>query len=114
MSDEMISPLVPSTTRGRYALDDPDDGHELTSGEPIVIVLGSTGSLGGLNMAACSLRSSAARTRYGDVHRPSQPAWSLACAEWPMSQQKASPNACRRRASPIETRSSSMPGSLSL
>lgn len=32
--------LVPSTNRGRYALDDPETGHDLTTGEPLAIWLG--------------------------------------------------------------------------
>jgi Domain of unknown function (DUF5348) len=40
MSDDTISTLVPSSNRGRYALDDPEHGHDLTSSEPIAILLG--------------------------------------------------------------------------
>src|SRR5712691_4579353 len=40
MSDDTIYTLVPSSNRGRYALDDPESGHDLTSGEPIAILLG--------------------------------------------------------------------------
>jgi len=40
MSKNTIYTLVPSTNTGRYALDDPQDGHDLTSGEPIAIRLG--------------------------------------------------------------------------
>src|SRR5260370_42704792 len=41
MTDDTIYTLVPSSNRGRYALDDPETGHDLTSGEPIAILLGS-------------------------------------------------------------------------
>jgi hypothetical protein len=40
MKDETISTLVPSTNRGRYALDDPHTGHDLTSGEALALLLG--------------------------------------------------------------------------
>lgn len=40
MTDNTISTLVPSSNRGRYALDDSEHGHDLTSGEPIAILLG--------------------------------------------------------------------------
>jgi hypothetical protein len=40
MKDDTISTLVASSNRGRYALDDPETGHDLTSGEPIAILLG--------------------------------------------------------------------------
>ena len=42
----MISTLVPSTNRGQYALDDPEYGHDLTSGEFLAISLGEQWSLG--------------------------------------------------------------------
>jgi len=35
-----IHTLVPSTNSGRYACDDPQHGHDLTSGEPISILVG--------------------------------------------------------------------------
>jgi Domain of unknown function (DUF5348) len=34
-----VHTLVASSTRGRYALDDPFEGHDITSGEPIAILL---------------------------------------------------------------------------
>ena len=40
MSDDTIYTLVASSNRGRYALDDPETGHDVTSGEPIAILLG--------------------------------------------------------------------------
>jgi hypothetical protein len=40
MKDDTIYTLVASTNRGRYALDDPEQGHDLTSGEAIAILLG--------------------------------------------------------------------------
>lgn len=40
MRNKTISTLVPSTNRGRYALDDPHKGHELTSGEALALLLG--------------------------------------------------------------------------
>jgi Domain of unknown function (DUF5348) len=40
MNTETAHTLVPSTNRGRYALDDPEQGHDLTSGEQVAIVLG--------------------------------------------------------------------------
>lgn len=38
--NETIYTLVPSTNSGRYACDDPVYGHDLTSGEPISILVG--------------------------------------------------------------------------
>ena len=40
MKDDTIYTLVTSSNRGRYALDDPETGHDLTSGESIAILLG--------------------------------------------------------------------------
>ena len=40
MSDDIIYTLVPSTSRGRYALDDPLHGQDLTSGQPLALLLG--------------------------------------------------------------------------
>jgi hypothetical protein len=40
MKDDTIYTLVASSNRGRYALDDPDHGHDLTSGESIAVLLG--------------------------------------------------------------------------
>jgi hypothetical protein len=40
MNDETISTLMPSTNRGRYALDDSQTGHDLTSGEALAVLLG--------------------------------------------------------------------------
>ncbi len=40
MTDDTIHTLVASSNRGRYALDDPETGHDVTSGEPIAILLG--------------------------------------------------------------------------
>ena len=41
MSNEQVYTLVPSTNRGRYALDDPQ-GYDLTSGQPVSILLGDS------------------------------------------------------------------------
>ena len=40
MSDETIYTFVPSTNRGRYALDDPVSGPDVTGGQPLAILLG--------------------------------------------------------------------------
>jgi Domain of unknown function (DUF5348) len=40
MKDETIFTLVPSTNRGDSALDDPETGHDLTSGESLALLLG--------------------------------------------------------------------------
>ena len=40
MTDDTIHTLVASSIKGRYALDDPEEGHDLTSGEPLAILLG--------------------------------------------------------------------------
>jgi hypothetical protein len=40
MSHYTIHTLVPSTSRGRYALDDPVSGQDITSGQPLLILLG--------------------------------------------------------------------------
>ena len=41
MSDTIYT-LVPSTNRGRYATDDPEYAHDLTTGERISVLLGGT------------------------------------------------------------------------
>ena len=40
MTTESISTLVPSTNAGRYALDDPISGPDVTSGQPFAVLLG--------------------------------------------------------------------------
>ena len=40
MHDDTIYTLVASSNRGRYALSDPVEGHDLTSGEHIALLLG--------------------------------------------------------------------------
>jgi hypothetical protein len=45
MSYERVYTLVPSTNQGRYALDDPD-GSDLTSGQPVKLLLGGSWTLG--------------------------------------------------------------------
>ena len=45
MSNEQVYTLVPSTNRGRYALDDPQ-GYDLTSGQPVSVLLGDCWTLG--------------------------------------------------------------------
>lgn len=45
MSNETVYTLVPSTNRGRYALDDPQ-GYDLTSGQPVSVLLGDCWTLG--------------------------------------------------------------------
>ena len=40
MSKETMYTLVPSTNRGRYALDDPVSGPNVTSGQPLAVLLG--------------------------------------------------------------------------
>jgi hypothetical protein len=40
MTTESISTLVPSTNAGRYALDDPISGPDVTSGQPLAVLLG--------------------------------------------------------------------------
>ena len=40
MRDETTFTLVTSTNRGRYALDEPQTGHEITSGEVLSLLLG--------------------------------------------------------------------------
>src|SRR6516225_720478 len=40
MSDQRVSTLVPSTSRGRYALDDPVHGQDVTAGNVLQVLLG--------------------------------------------------------------------------
>jgi hypothetical protein len=40
MADQTIHTLVPSTSRGRYSLDDPVSGQDITSGDVLLILLG--------------------------------------------------------------------------
>ena len=40
MSDYTIQTLVPSISRGRYGLDEPVSGQDITSGQPLLILLG--------------------------------------------------------------------------
>ncbi len=40
MADQRISTLVPSSSRGRYALDDPVSGQDITAGYVLQVLLG--------------------------------------------------------------------------
>jgi hypothetical protein len=44
--NDTIYTLVPSSNRGRYALDDSEHGHDLTTGEPVAVLLGGQWTLG--------------------------------------------------------------------
>jgi Domain of unknown function (DUF5348) len=63
MIGNTISTLVASSTKGRYALDDPETGHDLTSGEPIAIRLGGQWIEGHIEHS---------RQRYASAHLISQ------------------------------------------
>ncbi len=63
MSDETVYTLVASSNRGRYALDDPVYGHDVTSGEYIAILLGGRWVEG---------RIEHGRERYASAHLISQ------------------------------------------
>jgi hypothetical protein len=45
MSNERVYTLVPSTNRGRYALDDPQ-GYDLTTHQSVSLLLGGSWTLG--------------------------------------------------------------------
>ena len=53
MSDDTIYTLVPSTSRGRYALDDPLHGQDLTSGQSLTLLLGGRWIDGSIEHASC-------------------------------------------------------------
>ena len=53
MSDVTIYTLVPSTSRGRYALDDPLHGQDLTSGQSLALVLGGRWIDDSIEYASC-------------------------------------------------------------
>ena len=53
MSDDTIYTLVPSTSRGRYALDDPLSGQDLTSGQSLALLLGGCWIDGSIEYASC-------------------------------------------------------------
>lgn len=63
MTDDPISTLVASSTTGRYALDDPETGHDLTSGDLIAILLGGQWTLGSIEQS---------RQRYASSHLVAQ------------------------------------------
>ena len=63
MTDDIIHMLVASSTKGRYALDDPEADHDLTSGEPLAIRLGGQWTFGRIKQS---------RQRYASVHLVSQ------------------------------------------
>ena len=63
MSDGTVYTLVASSNRGRYALDDPETGHDLTSGEPLAIRLGGYWIEGHVEHS---------RQRYASAHLVSQ------------------------------------------
>jgi Domain of unknown function (DUF5348) len=63
MTDNTIFTLVASSTKGRYALNDPETGHDLTSGESIAILLGGQWNPGHIEHG---------RGRYASAHLVSQ------------------------------------------
>jgi hypothetical protein len=63
MTDDTVYTLVASSTKGRYALNDPETGQDLTSGEPIAILLGRQWLEG---------RIEHSRKRYASTHLVSQ------------------------------------------
>jgi hypothetical protein len=48
MPENTVSTLVISSTRGRYALDDPLHGQDITSGQALAILLGGHWTLGSI------------------------------------------------------------------
>jgi len=63
MTNDTMYTLVASSAKGRYALDDPDTGHDLTSGEPLAILLGGQWVKGHIEHS---------RQRYASAHLVSQ------------------------------------------
>lgn len=53
MKNETISTLVPSTNRGGSALDDPETGHDLTSGEVVALLRGGQWIQGRVEHGSC-------------------------------------------------------------
>ena len=52
MSEQTIHTLVPSTSRGRYSLDDPVSGQDITSGDVLLILLGGHWTQGSVEHAS--------------------------------------------------------------
>jgi hypothetical protein len=52
MSDQRVSTLVPSTSRGRYACDNPVHGQDVTSGTMLQVLLGGHWTLGSIEHAS--------------------------------------------------------------
>ena len=63
MRDDTNHTLVASGTKGRYALDDPEECHDLTSGKPLAILLGGQWTPGHIEHS---------RQRYASAHLVSQ------------------------------------------
>lgn len=55
MSHERVYTLVPSTNRGRYALDDPQ-GYDLTTHQSVSLLLGGSWTLGRVEPTGCATR----------------------------------------------------------
>jgi hypothetical protein len=53
MSDDTIYTFVPSTSRGRYALDDPLHGQDLTSGQSLALLLRGRWIDGSIEHVSC-------------------------------------------------------------
>ena len=71
MTDNTIHTLVASSNRGRYALDDPEHGHDLTTGQPLAMLLGGRWTLGRVehstypDAAGCYALTGMAQVRIG-------------------------------------------------
>ena len=52
MSEHTVHTLVPSTSHGRYALDDPVTGQDITSGDVLLILLGEHWTQGSVEHAS--------------------------------------------------------------
>jgi hypothetical protein len=51
MSDHTVHTFVPSTSRGRYSLDDPVSGQDVTSDDVLLVLLGGHWTLGSIEHA---------------------------------------------------------------
>ena len=62
MPEDTIYTLVISSVRGRYALDDPLQGQDITSGQTLAILLGGHWTLGSIEHAGGLYAACARRT----------------------------------------------------
>ena len=84
MSEQTVHTLVPSTSHGRYALDDPVTGQDITSGDVLLILLGGHWTQGSVEHASGLYATGARCTTQSPAATTSWPAMAACVASAPV------------------------------